>query len=494
MLTRRDFNGGLASLAFGGLALAGCSGLNVENIPDYIRRIPNYRDRMMRRVAGFGSLVQDDQGLLDLPEGFSYEIVSPAGPGPKGHGGGPLKVDGVELDDADGMGSFAVADDPGCVILVRNHESSSGGTTTLRYDCATGTVTEHRSLTQTRRNCAGGATPWGSWLSCEEDLTRAPRGRARGPAGRDHGYVYEVPALHDGRIVREPLVHLGRFNHEAAAVDPCTHIVYMTEDQIDGLFYRWLPARAERPLAKGGRLQALVFDDPAFGTDTRNWGRDDWAVGDWRDVRWATLNGLRGGTDDPRKRARKALNAVAFGCGEGIHFGDRELYFTCTSGGRIKSGQIMRYVPDPSDVGRGRLQLFLESTDPASFNYGDNLVVAPNGHLIVCEDPYLGGQKNYVLRDIAKRLGAAAPCFLRGVTPDGAVYDIARLRGGSELAGVCFSPDGGTLFLNVYSPARTLAIAGPWGTPRPGWSLYEARGPIDWETANVPPRPCHGSL
>ena len=142
----------------------------------------------------------------------------------------------------------------------------------------------------------------------------------------------------------------------------------------------------------------------------------------------------------------------------------------------------MRYRLEPAPDGkphpesRGALQLFLESTDPRTINFADNLVVAPSGDLIVCEDPYWGGEKAYW----PWLLGSPAPCYLRGITPRGEVYDIARLRNGSELAGVCFSPDGKILFVNVYgNPAMTLAITArekdwPWGQPRPGWSLYPA--------------------
>jgi hypothetical protein len=443
MLTRRNFTGALASAAFGGLALAGCSGLG-----DNIQRIPGFRHRHMRRLSVYGELRPCPRfESLDLPKDFSCQIVSSLG--------GEMARGGAVPDKADGMGSFAI--DDGRVVLVRNHElRRNGGTTTILYDCDAGKVErEYRSLTGTIRNCAGGATPWGTWLSCEEDLTLG------------HGFVYEVPAIEDGLVHRKPLTHLGRFNHEAAAVDPRTNVTYMTEDQIDSLFYRYVPLSPDAPLARGGKLQALIFHDPAYGTDTRNWGVEDWAIGEWRDVRWATLDD----NDDPRKRAVKELGAVRFGCGEGIHFGDGELYFTCTSGGRIKSGQIMRYVPN-ADGETGRIQLFLEATDPRAINYADNLVVAPNGDLIVCEDPYFGGEKNYIFRDLS--IGPKAPCYLRGVTPEGEVYDIARLRSGSELAGVCFSPKGDILFVNVYSPSATLAIRGPWGAPRPGWQLYRA--------------------
>jgi uncharacterized protein len=466
MLRRRDFNLGLTSAAFAGLALSGCAAL--RKAPDVLRRAPGFRRQRMGRVDPYGPLVEDRRGLLDLPARFDYEVVAWAG---DWEGRRDRLDDGRAVPgSADGMGSFDLGG--GKVVLVRNHESTrEGGTTTIVYDCRRGARTEHyRSLSGTRRNCAGGVTPWGTWLSCEEDLTveRRPDGTRK-----KHGYVYQVPAIGDGAEARQPLEHLGRFNHEAAAVDPRTHIIYMTEDQVDGLFYRYVPPSFERPTDPGGRLEALVFAEAGHGTDSRNWGKADWTEGDWRDVLWRELDVAEGESDGLRRHGLRDRKAVRFACAEGVHFGDGELYFTVTSGGRIKSGQIMRYRPDPDDPGRGKLQLFLESTDPGAFNFADNLAVAPNGHLVACEDPYWGGEKTYLPRMI----DSSAPCYLRGVTPDGDLYDIARLRNGSELAGACFSPDGDILFLNVYSPGITLAIRGEWSPgPRECWSLYPAQG------------------
>jgi secreted PhoX family phosphatase len=188
--------------------------------------------------------------------------------------------------------------------------------------------------------------------------------------------------------------------------------------------------------------------------DTRNWERMTFAAGAAPAVRWIDLEDVESPQDDLRGRGREA-GAAIFARGEGIHAGNGELYFTCTSGGAKKLGQIFRYIPSP-DEGRtgetiqpGRLHLFLESHDASVFDYGDNLTVAPNGHLIVCED----------------RLDRK-PNHLRGVTPDGKVYTLALLRAKTELAGVCFAPGGQTMFVNMYRPGRTLAIRGPWGALR----------------------------
>jgi secreted PhoX family phosphatase len=447
--TRREFTLALAGTAFAGL-LGACS------TPPRTAGTPR----------GYGPLLPDPAGLLDLPRGFSYRVISSFG---------QRMDDGFYVPDYhDGMGAFGLGN--GQVALVRNHELLAqqqelgpvrdaraqvaaaydrnpdglplpGGTSTLVYELASGRVVrQHMSLFGTLRNCAGGVTPWGSWLTCEEDLTRA----GERLAGKDHGWVFEVPAAARGAVEPVPLTAMGRFNHEAAAVDPRTGIVYLTEDRGDGLLYRFLPA-ARGELARGGRLQALALVGDI--TDSRNHDEVRMPRGRWHAVRWIDLDGVESPGDDLRKRGH-AKGALLFARGEGIHMGNGELYFCCTSGGAKKLGQVMRYRPsrlEGQDGERrepGRLQVFVESGDITTFNYGDNLTVAPNGHLIVCEDQYTRDVDNH----------------LRGVTPDGGLYDFARLHEQTELAGACFSPDGSTLFVNVYSPGRTLAITGPWGS------------------------------
>ena len=448
LISRRSF--ALGSAAFAGLALASCesAGLRSAGMP----------------AAGYGPLVPDPAGVLDLPRGFAYRIIS--------RFGDPMDDGHFVPSHADGMGAFRL--DHRRMALVRNHELRPsnrdrgpfranaaisgfdsadgqplpGGTTTLVYDYRAGRVeSQHLSLVGTIRNCAGGVTPWGSWLTCEEDVTRAG-----GAIGRDHGWVFEVPAAGRGLAEPVPLTAMGRFYHEAATIDPRSGIAYLTEDRQDGLFYRFLPEQ-NGVLRRGGRLQALAFADRDRAADARNSGGAALPVQVWQPVRWVDLDEVESPQDDLRQRGH-ARGAVLFARGEGIHFAGGDLYFCCTSGGAATLGQIIRYRPSrfegrPEEAtAPGTVQIFLESTDPESFNYGDNLTMAPFGHLIVCEDQYTEPPHNH----------------LRGVTPEGIAYPFAYLHDDTEFAGACFSPDGATMFVNLYHPGRTVAITGPWAS------------------------------
>ena len=426
-LDRRRFIAATSS-AFAALAASGCK----ASVPG----------RPQAQV--YGPLVPDAGGLLDLPKGFSYRVISKLGDA--------MSDGGTVPDAADGMGCIALPG--GKLALIRNHELKvgrdsggasglsfdrdsagnlvPGGTTTLILDAQTLVLErEFRSLTGTIRNCSGGVTPWGSWLTCEEDVTKAGA-----KVGQDHGWVFEVSASATGPVDPVPLKAMGRFNHEAACVDPASGMVYLTEDREDSLLYRFVPA-VPGQLSKGGKLEALALAESSAVI----------APGDWRSVRWIALDNVESPDDDLRKRGA-ALGAYTFARGEGIHMGatargKSELYFASTSGGAAKLGQVWRL---RLGAGANKLQLFFESTDPAQFNYGDNLCVAPGGHLIVCEDQYTDPPNNH----------------LRGLTPAGLPYDFALVRTKTEPAGACFSPDGKVLFVNLYSPTATLAITGPW--------------------------------
>jgi uncharacterized protein len=454
MHSRRHFNAALVSFAFSGLFQS-----------------TNADAAKPGTIFGYGPLQLDPERLLDLPLNFSYSVLSKVG---------QTMDDGYRVPDrADGMGCIALS--PDRYALIRNHEMAPshlkaqpwagngqgperafdrnakgmalpGGTTTMIINAKSGRVEEqYLSLAGTIRNCAGGVTPWGSWLSCEEDVSRKSS-----KLRQDHGWVFEVPAKHKGLVEPVPLKGLGRFNHEAAAIDPTTGIVYLTEDEKNGLFYRFIP-ESKGELIKGGRLQALAFFETDRKRDTRNWTETTITQGKPIAARWISLDDIE--NSDGLLRIRGHANgAVRFARGEGIHYGLGEIYFACTSGGQAKLGQMFRYRPSPREGQNdehktpGQIELMAESLGRDHFNYADNVVVAPNGHILFCEDQ---NEKNGPIEN-----------HIRGLMPDGRTYTIARLRTQSELAGICFSPDGKTLFVNVYQPGQSLAIKGPWNLIR----------------------------
>jgi uncharacterized protein len=434
----------------------------------------------LSEVEGYGPLLPDPKRLLDLPKGFSYKVLSHAG---------DRMDDGFRVPAlADGMASFAGQN--GRVILIRNHELQpirphegpfghelellpkldrrfiydfghgrphQGGTTTVIYDPVAGRVErQFLSLAGTQQNCAGGPTPWGTWITCEEAV-ELPNEQNE----QRHGYNFEVPASATGPVVPVPLKAMGRFNHEAVAVEPRTSIVYQTEDRNDGLIYRFIPT-TPRVLANGGRLQVLAARDSKT-LDTRNYaetGAPKIPIGQDIPVRWLDIDNVDSDKDDLRERGA-ALGAAVFARGEGMWYGDGEVYFACTNGGLGQRGQIFRYTPSAvegtaGEAARpGMLRLYLEPNNSHLLESADNVAVAPWGDLIICED-------NAAPSNIVARSGAYN--FLRGVTPAGKIYTLARNRypGGSELAGSCFAPDHPTMFVNIQQPGLTLAITGPW--------------------------------
>ena len=420
-------------------------------------------------AGGFGPLVDDPAGIIRLPAGFRYTVFSKTG---------ERMTDGFFVPGRhDGMAAFPGPD--GKTILVRNHEIESawkndspfgpanalldrvppskiydrgggiepnlGGTTTLVFDTATQTLETHfLSLAGTVRNCAGGPTPWGTWITCEE-VNDDPEQHAE----KLHGYNFEVPAFAEPGLVDPiPLKAMGRFRHEAVAIHPNSGAVYQTEDIGDGLLYRFLPNQPGK-LAAGGRLQALAIRDWK-SADTRNWSKPAMPVGKAFAVDWIDVEDIDNPKNDLRLRGAKA-GAAVFARGEGAWWGNDAAYFAMTMGGQLRRGQVFSYRPSPMEGTAaekdqpGSLELFIEPNDSAILSHCDNLAVAPWGDLILCED-------------------TDKHCRLIGVTPEGRLYAIAQKpQAGRELAGACFSADGSTLFVNVQSPGYTLAITGPWG-------------------------------
>lgn len=407
---------------------------------------------------GYGPLT--DQGDLALPDGFSSRIVA--------REGDPMSDGSPTPSTFDGMAAFAGPG--GTTILMRNHENrqsvsfpapayelpvvvppakqydrlyqfNAGVVKSVIADDLR-VVESFAVLGGTTTNCAGGMMPWGSWISCEE---------AHQDGSVPHGYMFEVPVDADGPVDPVPIRNAGRFLHEAVAWHD--GFLYMTEDVdsagIAVAFYRFRPERAPRrpgELARmEGTLEALmIVDQPAVRT---NFG---FPTGEPFDVEWVAIEDREPAEDTVSEEAHEK-GAARFSREEGIWVGNGKVYFDCTDGGNAAMGQIWELDPEAQTI-----QLIYESPGEDELQGPDNLVVAPTGDLIICEDPF------------------TTEPYIRGLTPEGRIYDFARsITNTTEFCGACFSPDGSTLFVNqrgqaalpyAQPPGVTYAIQGPFSS------------------------------
>ena len=451
---------------------------------------------------------------LALPDGFEYSIIGMTG---------SEMTDGRSAPrSSDGMGAFAGPG--GTTTLIRNQEirfntppttppapgappfrftqgdyvieatddaydrTAGGGTTTLRFDPAgfrtrRGGLVEHFvSLTGTVVNCAGGVALGGAgWLTCEEIVVNAATPRADdGTEPRTeqrHGYAYLTPLVGPtpgDPATSRPLTAMGRFSHEAAAVDERNGTVYLTEDAGSGRgsgFYRFVPTDPA-DLAKGGVLQVLgLLNRPS--ADLRQ-GQTEGAP---LAVTWITV-----ADPDPDAEEPNAVFAAGFAAGaamfnrlEGCWRGSESIFFSSTSGGDAKNGdlntdgfregygQIWEYLP----VGRtgGKLVLLYESPDGDVLDSPDNIVISPRGGLVICEDDSSDG--NVGQQDTSPFFGEDKNRLI-GLTLQGTAFPFAEnVFSDSELAGACWSADGTFLFVNMFGvdeeeTGGTMAITGPW--------------------------------
>ncbi len=423
-----------------------------------------------RRVSkpGYGPLVQHT-GEMSLPAGFTAI---------------PFGEAFSRMDDGfrtppchDGTGTFHIGN--GVVRLIRNHEGyghgkarggkfraydrvAKGGVTSLAFDTKSGKLlSSHLVLNGTDNNCNGGVTPWGSWLTCEESTVGPRQGYER-----DHGYVFEVPAKAKGVVEPVPIKAMGRFEHEAAVVDPKTGIVYMTEDNGDpgDGFYRFLPDHG-RHLHRGGKLQMLAVRGRSR-YDTTSGQK----VGRKLHCEWVTINHPDPDHADQHPEAvymqGREQGAARFVALEGAKWKRGSCYFVASEGGDEELGQIWRYTPRGHK--HGVLELLYESNKETKLEEPDAIAVSPRGGVVVCEDGNGGdvGGDNYIR--VLSPQGKLETIARNDTAMDLARWDDGKKGtfGRSEWSGACYSPDGEWLFVHIMYPGTTYAIHGPWDK---GW-------------------------
>ena len=387
-----------------------------------------YRPRSIG--ASLGDLAADPDGILNLPPGFSYQVLQRVG---------DRMADGSRAPEApDGMACFP--GDNGTWVVMRNHEihegrpvdaalgfsgNRGGGVTRLVVDRESGALlSSNFVLSGTSRNCAGGPSPHG-WLSCEEVEESG------------HGYVFLCDASASTLQAPHQLPALGRFPHEAAAFDKSTGITYLTEDTSDSAIYRHLPGHPTQPFV-GGELQALkVSSQDRFRLS------EGPKVGDTFDVEWVSVPDPQALHASTRDQAHNA-GAAFFSRGEGAWFADRQVYLCSTDGGPANRGQLYRLdiFPETKD----QITLVAQAEGNDAFDKPDNVTVSPWGDVFLAED-------------------GDAPNGICVLSPNGSLRYFAENvvnNGDSEITGVCFSATGKWLFLNLQWEGLTLAVTGPF--------------------------------
>nr|WP_203613135.1 alkaline phosphatase PhoX [Streptomyces rochei] len=344
----------------------------------------------------YGALGAPDANGIRLPAGFTSRVIARSG----------QKVAGTSYTWHNAPdGGACYADGTGWIYVSNSEINPSGGASAVKFS-STGTITSaYRVLSGTRQNCAGGRTPWNTWLSCEEV---------------DRGYVYETDPWGVKAAVRRDA--MGRFKHEAAAADPVREAVYLTEDVSDGCFYRFRPTTWGDLSA--GTLEVLVAGSGTSGP-----------------VTWAKVPDPSGAT----ATRYQVSGAKRFNGGEGCYYADDTCWFTTKGDNRVwqydAAARTIELAYDDSLVTSGT----------APLTGVDNVTGSSSGDLFVAED---GGTMEIC---VITPSDVIAP-FLR-----------VEGQSGSEITGPAFSPDGTRLYFSSQrgtsgssSGGITYEVRGPF--------------------------------
>ena len=442
--------------------------------------------------SGFGPVNDLTTGLplLQLPTGFTYKSFAWTG---------DVMANGKPMpSNHDGMAVVPDPARPKNLWVIRHHERSTGSdgtwfgakqvydrgttgggfaaggtTSSLFRSGGDGTwVKSNPSLGGTMVNCAGGGTPWGTWLTCEEVGSDTASS-----TGKKHGYMFEVQFLQKPSNA-VPIVAAGRFKREAAAVDPANSMVYMTEDDSGkaGL-YRYVPTvttGAIGTLAQGGQLQMAKV----VGSNNVNIANP--TVGQTYSIQWVNI----ANPDQNRGTARAVNGSTISSCsgpfcqgyaqgalrmyrGEGIAYHDGKIFIMDTSAGSAGRGAIWAY-----DIATSVLTCFYVSTSVATGDHGDNIIVSPRGGLLMCEDPDSAPNDQFGSGTRMMGFTPAGDVFIFGkynynvsssqLSAAGKMTSLSGNRKGGEFAGACWDASGKWLFVNNQDPGITFAITGPW--------------------------------